>query len=183
MLMIDSAKYEWRLWYLWIWIFCSIRVQLCICTLLIDKDKPYVRVLTFWLNHVYILFAVLFVFYACYIMTIGRFLSYFSLFYSFYHYNGVIVSAMSSQITRLSRRRSKKTSKLRVTGLCAENSPVTGEFPTQRASNAENVSIWWRHHDTITKLFVSASLFLLLFILTITLEMPCDLVGHLNDVI
>ena len=44
------------------------------------------------------------------------------------------------------RRRSKKTSKLRVTGLCLGNSPLTGEFPTQRASNAENVSIWWRHH-------------------------------------
>ena len=26
------------------------------------------------------------------------------------------------------------------------NSPVTGEFPAQMASNAENVSIWWRHH-------------------------------------
>ena len=48
--------------------------------------------------------------------------------------------------SRLFRRRSKKTSKLRVTGLCAGNSPVTGEFPAQRASNAENVSIWWRHH-------------------------------------
>ena len=24
---------------------------------------------------------------------------------------------------------------------------VTGEFPAQRASNVENVSIWWRHHD------------------------------------
>ena len=36
-------------------------------------------------------------------------------------------------------------SKLRVTGLCAGNSPVTGEFPAQRASNAENVSIWWYH--------------------------------------
>ena len=47
---------------------------------------------------------------------------------------------------RLFRPRSKKTSKLRVTGFCAGNSPVTGEFPTQRASNAENVSIWWRHH-------------------------------------
>ena len=42
--------------------------------------------------------------------------------------------------------RSKKTAKLRVTGLCEGNSPVTGEFPAQRASNAENVSIWWRHH-------------------------------------
>ena len=26
------------------------------------------------------------------------------------------------------------------------NSPGTGEFPAQMASNAENVSIWWRHH-------------------------------------
>ena len=42
----------------------------------------------------------------------------------------------------LFRRRSKKTSKLRVTGLCAGNSPGTGEFPAQMASNAENVSIW-----------------------------------------
>ena len=29
--------------------------------------------------------------------------------------------------------------------------PVTGEFPAQMASNAENVSIWWRHHDTRLK--------------------------------
>ena len=27
------------------------------------------------------------------------------------------------------------------------NSPGTGQFPAQMASNAENVSIWWRHHD------------------------------------
>ena len=40
-------------------------------------------------------------------------------------------------LKRLFRRRSKKISKLRITGLCAGNSPVTGEFPTQRASNAE----------------------------------------------
>ena len=43
--------------------------------------------------------------------------------------------------------RSKKTSKLRVTGLCVGNSPGTGEFPAQMASYTENVSIWWRHHD------------------------------------
>ena len=49
-------------------------------------------------------------------------------------------------LNRLFRRRSKKTSKLRVTGLCEGNSPVTDEFPAQRASNTENVSIWWRHH-------------------------------------
>ena len=40
-------------------------------------------------------------------------------------------------LNRLFRQRSKKTSKL-----C-----VTGEFLTQMASNVENVSIWWRHHD------------------------------------
>ena len=66
------------------------------------------------------------------------------------HYNDVIMSAMATQITSptivYSRRRSKKTSKLRVAGLCEANSPVTGEFSAQRASNAENVSIWWRHH-------------------------------------
>ena len=49
-------------------------------------------------------------------------------------------------LNRLLRRRSKTTSKLPVTGLCAGNSAVTGEFPAQRASNAENVSIWWRHN-------------------------------------
>ena len=49
-------------------------------------------------------------------------------------------------------RRSKKTSKLRVTGLCAGNSPGTGEFPSQRASTAENVSIWWRHHEMVVLL-------------------------------
>ena len=65
------------------------------------------------------------------------------------------MSAMASQITSLtteyptgySRRRSKKTPKRRVTDLCERNSPVTIEFPAQSASNAENVSIWWRHHD------------------------------------
>ena len=42
-------------------------------------------------------------------------------------------------------RRSKKISKLRVTGFCAGNSSVTGEFPAQMASNADNAPIWWRH--------------------------------------
>ena len=73
------------------------------------------------------------------------------------HYNDVIMSTMASQITSLTivylavsvvfGRRSKKTSKLRVTGLCAGNSSGTGEFPAQMGSSAENVSIWWRHRD------------------------------------
>ena len=47
---------------------------------------------------------------------------------------------------RLFMRRLKKTSKLCVTGLFEGNPPVTGGFPSHRASIAENVSIWWRHH-------------------------------------
>ena len=66
----------------------------------------------------------------------------------------IIMSVMASQITSLAiyllnslfRYRSHKISKLRVTGLCEGNSPVAGEFPAQRTSNAKNISIWWRHH-------------------------------------
>ena len=65
------------------------------------------------------------------------------------HFSDVIMGMMAFQITSLAivystvyiRSRSKETSKLRVTALCAGNSPVTGEFPAQRASNAENHSI------------------------------------------
>ena len=71
-----------------------------------------------------------------------------------HHYSDAIMGSMTSQITsphhcffnRLFRRRSMKTSKFRVTGLYARNSPVTGKFPAQMASNAEYVSIWWHHH-------------------------------------
>ena len=64
------------------------------------------------------------------------------------------MGAMMSQITSLTISYSiaysgadKEKSKLRVIGLCAGNLPVTGEFPAQMASNAENVSIWLRHHS------------------------------------
>ena len=46
-------------------------------------------------------------------------------------------------LNRLFRHRLKNSK----SGLCEGNSPETGEFPEQRASKAENVSIWWRHHD------------------------------------
>ena len=49
-------------------------------------------------------------------------------------------------LKHLFRRRSKETSKLHITGICAGNSLLTGEFPIQKANNAENVSIWWRLH-------------------------------------
>ena len=97
------------------------------------------------------------------------------------HYSDDIISAVASQITsmtivdstrdcllnRISRRKSKKTSKLRVIGLCKGNSPVTGEFPAQRTSNAENVfhlmtpSCYWES-VTLTGAQHSIGTFLLL---------------------
>ena len=53
---------------------------------------------------------------------------------------------MSRRLRPVIETQIKETPKIRITGLCAVNSPVTGEFPAQRASSAENVSIWWRHH-------------------------------------
>ena len=69
------------------------------------------------------------------------------------HYGDVKMGMMASQITSLTIVYStvysgadQRKRKLRVTGFCAGNSPGTGEFPTQMVSNAENVSISWRHH-------------------------------------
>ena len=55
------------------------------------------------------------------------------------------MSVMVSQITsssiillnRLFRRRLKKVSTVRVTGLCEGNPPVTGGFPSENTSNGE----------------------------------------------
>ena len=55
------------------------------------------------------------------------------------------MDAIASQITSLLftqpfiQANIKKTSKLRVTDLCAGNSPMTGGFPAQIANHAENV--------------------------------------------
>ena len=68
-------------------------------------------------------------------------------------YNDVI---MASQITSLmivystvylGAYQSKHESSA---SLAFVNSPWTGEFPAQMASNAENVSISWRHHEYTT---------------------------------
>ena len=70
----------------------------------------------------------------------------FSLYSLQWHHNGC--DGISNHqphrclLNRLFRRRSKKSWKLRVTGLCEGNSLVTGEFPAKRASKAENVSIF-----------------------------------------
>ena len=65
------------------------------------------------------------------------------------HYSDVIMGPMASKIPSLTivySTADQRTLELRVTGLCAGNSPVTGEFSAQMASNAENIFIWWRHH-------------------------------------
>ena len=82
--------------------------------------------------------------------------------------------------SRLFRRKSQKTSKLRVTGLCEGNSPVTGEFPSQRASNAEHVSIWWGHHGSTILLLTKVQLILevLLYVLLFKAH-----IKSLNDVV
>ena len=68
----------------------------------------------------------------------------------FTHCSDVIMDAMASQITSFTivystvyscadQRNHQSSASL---ALCEGNSPLTGEFPSQRASN---VSIWWRH--------------------------------------
>ena len=64
------------------------------------------------------------------------------------HYSEVIMSVMACLITGVAIVYSTvyiKISKLRVTVFCERNSPMTGEFPAQRASTMENVCIWWHH--------------------------------------
>ena len=61
------------------------------------------------------------------------------------------MSAMASQITSVSIVCSAvglgtENIKTRHWSLCGEFTGV-GEFLAQKAKNAENVSIWWRHHD------------------------------------
>ena len=58
-------------------------------------------------------------------------------------------------LKRLFRRRSKKTSKLRVTGLCARNSPGTGEFPhkwpvTRKMFPFDDVIMFFRKWNVIS---------------------------------
>ena len=43
----------------------------------------------------------------------------------------------------------KENDKPCVTGLFNRNPPVTDGFPSQRATKAENVSIWWCHHAAL----------------------------------
>ena len=72
----------------------------------------------------------------------------------FQHYNDVIMGAMASQITSLtivystaySDADQRKHQSSALLALCGD---FTGDrwIPAQMASNPENVSIWWRHHE------------------------------------
>ena len=61
------------------------------------------------------------------------------------YYDDVIMSSMGSQITNLTIVYSNVYSGAEKRKH-QSSAPVTGEFPTQRATSAEKVSIWWRHH-------------------------------------
>ena len=74
------------------------------------------------------------------------------------------------------RRRSKKTSKLRVTGLCAGYSPKTGEFPAQMTSNAEYISI--RCHQVSHNCCISYIVFCLWWWTCVYLPGSKSLHGH-----
>ena len=54
--------------------------------------------------------------------------------------------------------------------ICAGNAPGTGEFPAQMASNAENASIWWRHHVFRNGVAIIILILILLPLTSITLS-------------
>ena len=75
----------------------------------------------------------------------------------FHHYNDVIMITAASQITSptivysivysgADQRKHQSSASLAF----VRGSHRAGEFPAQRASNAENGYIWWRHHDGVT---------------------------------
>ena len=70
------------------------------------------------------------------------------------HYTDVIMTTIASQITSFTivysivysdadQRKHQSSDSLAI----VREFTGTGEFPAQRVSNAENVSIWWRLHD------------------------------------
>ena len=80
-----------------------------------------------------------------------------------FHYTDVIMTTMASPITSLTvvystvywdADQRKHQSSLHWP-LCGEFTG-TGEFPAQRPSYTENVSIWWRHHVSVIYTFTLA---------------------------
>ena len=83
-------------------------------------------------------------------------------------HNGISThQCLNCLLNRLFRHRSKETSKLRVTGLCVGNSPVTGEFPTGKPVTRK----MFPFHDVI---MISA------YIFTCLLWANCKYLCHFN---
>ena len=72
------------------------------------------------------------------------------------HYGDVIMGAIASQITSLAIVYSTQIKNI----TAPRHWPLCGEFPAQMASDAENVSIWWRHHF---RLVAETSVFILIY--------------------
>ena len=85
------------------------------------------------------------------------------------HYGDVIMDAIASQITSLTivysivysdadqRKHQSSASLAFVRGI------HRGEFPAQMTSYAENVSIWWRHHDQLNESRLSGIFYRIFF--------------------
>ena len=97
---------------------------------------------------------------------------------SYTHHNDVIMSAMASQITGVSIVCSTVCpgADLRIHQSSASLAFVrgihgwTGNSPHKKANNAENVSIWWRHHEHSLRLREVKS----------GSELPARIIAHLN---
>ena len=68
------------------------------------------------------------------------------------HYSDVIMSRwrLKSPASRLFTQpfiQAQIKEHIKAARHCPLGGEFTGEFPAQRASNAENVSIWWHHHE------------------------------------
>ena len=78
------------------------------------------------------------------------------------HYNDVIMNVMASQfpaarlfIQAFVQAHIKANIKAQVHWPLCGNTPVTGEYPTQRTSNAENISVWWRQH--VNRIYIGST--------------------------
>ena len=119
----------------WIWMYCrSVNVEMYFC----------------WhsINMITIIISLVITFFTIFFSSYNKTRKW---VISIWHYDDVTMSGMASQITSLAIVSStvypgadqRKHQSPRHWPLCVE---FTGEFPAQMASNAENVSIWLRHH-------------------------------------
>ena len=83
------------------------------------------------------------------IPTTIHFLSHNAICFITFHYNDVIMRAMASQITSIS---------IVCSNICSGIDQRKCQS-SQRASNAENVFIWWHHHASISEWFCFKYLF------------------------